>query len=183
MSMRQREGDDTGATTEAPAPSPQEAEPAPQVSGFALEEFLPSSAAPAPAPPAPGVRTARVQSVTGRRARIVFRGATAPIDAVIPPEVDPGVVEDALTNKDAVLVELVADEAPIVVAVLQTQRPREIRLKAATVLIEGEHEVLLRSGKGAIRIREDGDIEIVGSRISAASRGLFRLVGRILRLN
>mgnify|MGYP000741516851 CR=1 FL=1 len=27
------------------------------------------------------------------------------------------------------------------------------------------------------------DIEVVGSRISAASRGLFRLVGRMLRLN
>jgi hypothetical protein len=43
--------------------------------------------------------------------------------------------------------------------------------------------VLRVAGRGAIRIRGDGDIEIVGSRISAASRGLFRLVGRILRLN
>jgi hypothetical protein len=32
----------------------------------------------------------------------------------------------------------------------------------------------------AIRV---GDVELVGSRIRAASRGLFRLVGRMLRLN
>jgi hypothetical protein len=50
------------------------------------------------------------------------------------------------------------------------------------VVLEGEREILLRSGRGAIRIREDGDIEVVGSRISAASRELFRIVGRLLRL-
>jgi hypothetical protein len=72
---------------------------------------------------------------------------------------------------------------PLVVGVLQTRRPRELKLRAGTVTIEGEQEVLIRAGRAAIRLREDGDIEIVGSRISAASRGLFRLVGRILRLN
>ncbi len=56
-------------------------------------------------------------------------------------------------------------------------------LVPATVHIEGEREVLLRPGSGAVRVREDGDIEIMGSRIGAASRGLFRLVGRILWLN
>ncbi|MEZ4311015.1 MAG: hypothetical protein R3F14_23480 [Polyangiaceae bacterium] len=43
--------------------------------------------------------------------------------------------------------------------------------------------MLLRAGRAALRLREDGDVELVGSRISAASRGLFRIVGRILRLN
>ena len=69
------------------------------------------------------------------------------------------------------------------VGVLQTRSPREIHLKAAVVHIEGDEEVLIRSGRAALRIRQDGDVEIVGSRIHAASRGLFRLVGRILRLN
>jgi hypothetical protein len=82
-----------------------------------------------------------------------------------------------------VLVEMVEGEEPLVVAVLHTRKPREIRLKAATIQIEGDEEVLLRAGRGAIRIRSDGDIEVVGSRISAASRGLFRIVGRMLRLN
>jgi hypothetical protein len=141
----------------------------------------------APSPPArvevEGMRTARVASVSGRKAQIVLRGRAESIDAVIAPEVDPAVITDALANGDAVLVELAKGEGPLVVAALHTRRPREIRLKAATIQIEGEEEVLLRAGRGALRIRADGDIELVGSRVSAASRGLFRIVGRMLRLN
>jgi hypothetical protein len=163
-----------------------EAEPeaAPAVS---LEEFLPDPAAkPAPrASPAAlqGMRAARVTRVSGRAATIALRGAPSPIEAQIAPEVDPEIIADAAANGDSVLVELAEGEAPLVVGALQTRRPREIRLRAATVQIEGDKEILLRSGRGAIRIREDGDIEVVGSRISAASRGLFRIVGRMLRLN
>ena len=67
--------------------------------------------------------------------------------------------------------------------VLRSRQPEKLVLRASVIEIEAEQELLLRSGKGAMRIREDGDIEVVGSRISAASRGLFRLVGRMLRLN
>jgi hypothetical protein len=130
-----------------------------------------------------GMRTARVASVSGRQAKIVLRGRTEALDAMIAPEVDPAVISDALANGDAVLVELAAGEVPLVVAALHTRRPREIRLKAGTIHIEGDEEVLLRAGRGALRIRADGDIELVGSRVSAASRGLFRIVGRMLRLN
>jgi hypothetical protein len=70
-----------------------------------------------------------------------------------------------------------------VVGVLQTRIPRELTLKADKIHIDARHELLLRSGRGAMRIRQDGDVELVGSRISAMSRGLFRLVGRVLRLN
>jgi hypothetical protein len=66
---------------------------------------------------------------------------------------------------------------PLVVGMLQTRRPRELKLCAGTVTIEGKQEAIIRAGRAAIRLREDGDVEIVGSRISAASRGLFRLVG------
>jgi hypothetical protein len=130
-----------------------------------------------------GVRTARVVRVTGRKATISLRGAQEPVEAEIAPEVDPEVIKDAVANGDSVLVEAGDGQAPLVVAALQTRRPREIRLRAGVIHIEGDEEVLLRSGRGAIRLRADGDIEVVGSRISAASRGLFRLVGRILRLN
>ncbi len=71
----------------------------------------------------------------------------------------------------------------MVVGVLQTKIPTELILKAKKLHLEGEQEVLLRSGRGAMRIRQDGDVEIVGSRIAAMSPGLFRLVGRVLRLN
>jgi hypothetical protein len=162
-----------------------EAEPRP--AGLSLEEYLPASS-PTPAragagEAAPAMRTARVAHVDGRKAMILFRGKQAPVEAEIAPEVDPELVSDALASGDAVLVEQCEGELPLVVGRLQTKKPREIHLRAATVHIEGDQEVLLRSGRGAVRIREDGDIEVLGSRISAASRGLFRIVGRMLRLN
>ena len=148
----------------------------------ALEELVPTPAVPA-LPPAAAMRTARVASVTGRHATLTLRGHAAPIDALVAPEVDPEVVADALASGDAVLVETAAGEAPLIVGVLSTRRPRELRLRAGTIQIEGDEEVLIRAGRAAIRLRADGDIEVVGSRISAASRGLFRIVGRMLRLN
>lgn len=128
-----------------------------------------------------GLRTARLLSIDGTRATIAWRGRREPIVAELAPELDGALARQALERKDAVLVETGA--VPVVVGVLQTRMPSELKLKAATIEIEGENEVLIRSGRAALRLREDGDIEIVGSRISAASRGLFRLVGRILRLN
>jgi hypothetical protein len=185
MSMRQ--SDDPNATAGAPKAVAQESEAEPRPAGLSLEEYLPASS-PTPARAganegAPGMRTARVARVEGRKAQILLRGKDAPVEADIAPEVDPELVADAHASGDAVLVEQYEGEPPLVVGILQTKKPREIHLRAATVHIEGDQEVLLRSGRGAVRIREDGDIEILGSRISAASRGLFRIVGRILRLN
>ena len=98
-------------------------------------------------------------------------------------EVDTEVVREALENGDRAMVEM-GDEGELVIAgVLKARAPERIRLRAEVIEIEAEREVLLRSGDGAMRIREDGDVELLGSRISAASRGLFRLVGRMLRLN
>jgi hypothetical protein len=82
-----------------------------------------------------------------------------------------------------VLVEHVDGELPLVVAVLQTRMPEHVHLRGGKIELEAEEEVLLRAGRAGFRLRKDGDVELVGSRISAASRGLFRLVGRILRLN
>lgn len=169
----------------APATPGIEAEPVEAAPAVRIDELVPT---PLPARgeapvAAVGMRTARVTSVTGRRATIALRGRGEPVPAAIAPEVDPRVIADALETGDAVLVEIVPGEEPVVVAALHTRRPRAIKLKAATIEIEGEEEVLLRSGKGAIRVRADGDIEVIGSRISAASRGLFRIVGRMLRLN
>ncbi|AUX31832.1 MULTISPECIES: hypothetical protein [Sorangium] len=171
-----------GPAAEAAAPAAEAAAPAAEAAAPAAE-----AAAPPPArgaqPLGAAMRTARVAAVAGRRARLVVRGAAGPVEALVAPEVDPEVIADAHARGDAVLVELCEGEPPLIVGALTTQRPKALHLKAATITIEGEQELLLRSGRGAVRIREDGDIEVVGSRISAASRGLFRIVGRLLRLN
>ena len=52
------------------------------------------------------------------------------------------------------------------------------------IALESEQEVLLRTAQSAMRLRaKDNEVEIVGSRINASARGLFRIVGRLLRLN
>lgn len=130
-----------------------------------------------------GIRSARVLALEGRRATISMRGFINSMVVELAPGVESDLIADAMHDGDQVLVEFCEGEEALVVGVLQTKRARELRLKAATVVIEGEEEVVLRSGKAALRIRSDGDVELVGSRVSAVSRGLFRIVGRMLRLN
>jgi len=161
--------------------------------GIRLEELVTGALAPDSEPePAraphrrastPALRTARIVALDGRNARIAFRQSPAEVHASVALDVELELVEEAAAHKDAVLVESDGENEPVIVGVLQTRRPREVHVTGEKIVIEGSREVLLRSGRAALRLREDGDIEIVGSRISAASRGLFRLVGRILRLN
>jgi hypothetical protein len=127
------------------------------------------------------LRAARIVSVGHGVALIRWRGNEAHVAAVLAPGLEVALLEEVIEEGGSVLVE--EGPPPLVVGVLQTRRPRELKLQAGTITLEGEREVMIRAGRAAIRLREDGDIEIVGSRISAASRGLFRLVGRILRLN
>lgn len=130
-----------------------------------------------------GLRTARLLDICDRHATIVVRGQSAHLHAVLAEEVDTDILEDARNAGDLVLVEGLQDGQIEIVGVLHTRRPREIHLRAAKILIEGDEEVTLRSGRGAARISAEGDIEILGTRIRAVSRGLFRIVGKILRLN
>lgn len=139
--------------------------------------------------PTPGpLQVARVVAVEGRVAEVVFRGETGRTTVALGDEVESEVIAAAMKNRDPVLVERPAstsatDPPPVVLGVLSARRPRELHLRADTITLEAAREVLLRSGTGALRIREDGDVELVGSRILAMSRGLFRIVGRMLRLN
>jgi hypothetical protein len=143
----------------------------------------PAPAAAAPALMGVAMRTARPTSLAGRQVTLSVRGVAAPAMAELAPGVARELIQQAIVNGDAVIVECAPNETPLVVGVLQTRIPEQLTLRAKSIQIEGDEEVLLRSGRGALRIRSDGDVELVGSRISAMSRGLFRLVGRVLRLN
>jgi len=152
-----------------------------------IENLLDHVAAPRsephPVASAPSLRTARVLSVRGREAQIAYRGRGAAAAATIDDGVDQELVARALAGGDRVLVEADPELGPVIVGVVQTRVPDTIEIKARKVVLEADEELLLRAGRGALRIREDGDVELVGSRISTLSRGLFRIVGRVLRLN
>lgn len=128
--------------------------------------------------------TARVLELRGRSARVALRGRPSSGWVDLDEEVDVELLARALEERDLCLLERgPEDERPVVVGVIQRRLPSSVMLSADTVTIEGQREVLLRAGSAALRLREDGDVELVGGRISAASRGLFKLVGRMLRLN
>jgi hypothetical protein len=133
--------------------------------------------------PSVSTRTAVAVSLNGRAVSLRVRGVAEPVEAMLDRGVAREVVKEAIVRGDRVVVEQVDGEQPLVVGVLQTRVAEDLTLRAKRIHIEAEQEVLLRSGRGAVRIRQDGDVELVGSRISAMSRGLFRLVGRVLRLN
>lgn len=150
-----------------------------------LEAFLPSPALePQARPERPqGMRSAKVVGLVGRVATVYVRGDDQAQEIALDPDVDAAIVREAIESGERVMVEADEEGAWVVVGVLRCRAPEKLRLTGETIEIEAERELLLRAGTGAVRIREDGDIEVVGSRISAASRGLFRLVGRMLRLN
>jgi len=182
-------GEPPAVVASAPAPG---AEPVDQVQGLldqvaeGTEAGLETERAPLPAvalPSAVTLRTAEPLGIRGRIVTIRCRGVEGQVLAELGRGVARELVAQAVREGNAVLVESAPGEAPLVVGVVQIRWPDELSLHARTVRIEAEQEVLLRAGRGAVRIRQDGEIEIVGSRIAALSRGLFRLVGRVLRLN
>ncbi len=174
------------AAAEAPPPeAPAPAAPAAEALAEELDRYLPAAgqAAEAGAALLTGMRTARLVLVDKRNVEVLFAGERSPRRALLSEDVDHEVVLEALETGDRVLCEPDAEGRPVVVGVVRARRADTLRISARRIEIEGDEELLLRSGKSALRLREDGDVELVGSRISAASRGLFRLVGRMLRLN
>jgi len=121
--------------------------------------------------------------VAGRRVMLRCRGIEGEVEATLAPEVDRQLIEEAVRQRSAVVIECSPSDTPLVVGVLQTRIPEQLNLKASKIHIDATEELLLRSGRAAMRLRADGDVELVGSRISTMSRGLYRLIGRVLRLN
>jgi hypothetical protein len=178
------------ATLKEPPASPPAAEPESQEASLdRLLQHVPLPEAaprPTPAPDAaaiPALRTARVTAVRGKEASIVYRARGAEVTATLDEGVDVDLVKRALTGHERVLVEIDPEVGPVIVGVVQTRLPDVVEIKARKITLDADEELLLRSGRGAMRIREDGDVELVGSRVSTLSRGLFRIVGRVLRLN
>lgn len=128
-----------------------------------------------------GLRSARVKHLEARRATIVIFGEE--LSARVAPDVDPKLIHAAVRERHRVLVEGDGRGGLLVVGMLQTRIPEHLELSARKITIDAEEHVTLRSGRAGLRMRRDGDVELVASRITAASRGLFKLVGRMLRLN
>lgn len=133
--------------------------------------------------PAYGMRSAQLLLVDGRQATIMLRRGATPIAADVADDVEVELLALAQKNGDRVLVEFDANNQPLVVGVLQTRLPREVHIAADEVHLSAAKVLVLRAGRAAIKLHEDGEVELLGTKINAVSRGLFKIVGRVLRLN
>lgn len=148
-----------------------------------LDELAVATPSGAEPRPVAAVRTARLVELVGIDAVVVFRGSDERVRALVSSDVEPELLREAFAERAPVLVEDDGRGAPVVVGLLQTRRPREVVLGGERVEIRADREILLRTGRAGIRLRDDGELELVGTRVSALSRGVFRIVGKMLRLN
>jgi hypothetical protein len=184
-------------------PTTSTAAAAPTTSTAAATPTTSTAAAAPTASAAPTLGIARVVALRGRSASVVWRSGARPVTARLADEVESELIARVVEEKGLVLVEQGGELT--VVGVIQTRegvskqaapaevalRGRAVRLesegalsiKAETIEIEGGSEILLRVGPVALRLRRDGNIELVGSSVYLTSRGVFRLIGRVLRLN
>lgn len=131
----------------------------------------------------PGVRSAELLALSDRTARVRLRGREATVDVAVAPEIDADLLKEALRDRQRVLVEWFGEGEPLVVGILQVHKPRQVTIRAEVVDIEASRSLSLRSGRAGLRMESEGEVELLGSRISVASRGLMRVIGRVLRLN
>jgi len=128
---------------------------------------------------APGLHVGVVLEVKGRTAAVSLDGNVQEAD--LGHHVDTTFLTEAAQAQEPVLLQQAASGRLVVVGVVQGRYPS--KLAGERVEITAAREVTVRSGKSALRLREDGVVDLIGARISASSRGLLRLVGRALRLN
>ncbi len=130
-----------------------------------------------------GLHAAELLTVDHKRAHVRLSQEPTPRWVPIADFVDDSLLAHAVSTRQRILVESDGRGHLCVVGMLQVRVPEVNQLVGRTIEINASESLTLRSGRAGLRLRADGDVEVVGSRISAASRGLLRLVGRALRLN
>ena len=131
----------------------------------------------------PGLHAAELLEQDNKRGRVRLSREPSPRWVAIADYVEPELLLHALETHQRVLVESDGRGYLCVVGMLQTRVPDVTKLRGRVIEIDAAESLTLKSGRAGLRFRADGDVELVGSRISAASRGLLRLVGKALRLN
>ena len=139
--------------------------------------------------PQPLPEPARIALLLGLRwvneheVEVTLRTGRASFPATVAAEVDRGLVTQAIADRQLLLAEWPEGGTPLIVGVVHTRPPSKLHFSADEIELNASRELVLRSGSAALRLRAGGDVELVGSRISAISSGVMRLIGRLLRLN
>jgi hypothetical protein len=137
----------------------------------------------AEAPRPIGTFSARLVRLTEGGALVRFRGELFDRAVRVAPEVDRTWLELAAQSGETVLVETLPTTGSLVVGMIQTRPLTDLLLEADTITLAAKKDITLVAGRSALRLRENGHVELVGTRISQISSGVLKLVGRLLRLN
>ncbi len=163
------------------------------ISGNTLENIFDmvdadaSSKAPAPSvrpfvAPQGGLFIALLSEVDGTTVRLRNPASGELFKASVAPHLDSAYLSSQVENGQAALVQGTTEKLLVVGLVDVGPRRRHI-LEADEIELTAKKRLTLKSGSSALRLQSDGSLELLGSRISAASRGVLRLAGRALRLN
>lgn len=148
-----------------------------------LLDQVESQPVPAALPSPPRLALVRGERLVGQAVLVRPRSGAESLEAEIGDELDRALLGDAIRDGQLLLAEWPESGPPVVVGVVQTRPPSRLHFAAEEIALDASRELLLRSGAAALRLRASGEVELVGSRISAVSRGVMRLIGRLLRLN
>jgi len=134
------------------------------------------------AQPSAQLRVGFVESRQGMIAQVTLLGSESSESLAIAPHVDGTLIDRAVTDHSLVLLGEWNNQSTII-GLIQTKLPDHTLISGKNIVIEASEQLTLRSGRAAIALRSDGALEMMGTRIAATSRGVFRLIGRALRLN
>lgn len=116
------------------------------------------------------------------RVKVADHEAAASVD----PSVDPALLDEALVTGARVLVEVAGE--PVIVGALATRRaltlaPDDtVHVRARAVTVDASEELLLRSPGAFLRMK-GGEVETYGQRVAHTARELFKVLGRMVKIN
>lgn len=106
----------------------------------------------------------------------------------VDPSVHVQVLRTALRSAERVIVQRDIGGLSLVGALRTAPTPgvdegEDYHIQAKRVVIEGEYEVSLKSGKTGVFVRAMGQIESLAETITARASSVHKIIGRIIRLN
>jgi hypothetical protein len=104
--------------------------------------------------------------------------ADLPIVVGLIQSAEPSLVELLLSSAPPAAVQKAAGGTTVAQARLQ-----EARLDGKRVVLEAEHEVVLRCGKASITLTQDGKVVVRGAYVETRSQGVNRIKGGTVKIN
>ena len=82
-----------------------------------------------------------------------------------------------------IILGLLADPLEEVIALSESQEPKEVMLDGKRVMLEAQDEIQLKCGEGSITLRKDGKIIIKGTHLLSRAIGPNRIKGGSVQIN